>query len=690
LNRVILLAVTFATVLLLGSCTRDNGGGATFGSYREIPGTQVKMNFNREGGLYDAPFPSEDLRDENGDVDISLFPNPDNIDFIKLMLDALKTDLTGFGLSSGVFFGLSGMASQEHLPDVFTSLEDGAKVFLVSVDESSSDYLRRYPVDVFFTTDGGPFGCKNMLVALPLQGVPLMPNTLYATVALRDLLDSAGDKLGVSAEMAELANGVRPQGMSEAAFNDYRTALQELLGADVPTGDVAGLAVFRTGDPALRLLNFRDYVLAQPYPTPNSEFTLAEVFPDYCIYHSTIDMPVYQAGEPPFNEGGGGWAVDAQGNPVLQREETANFWITLPRRAMPQAGFPLTYFVRTGGGGDRPLVDRGTRAVEGGESIEAGTGPAKYFAEAGFAGASVDGPHGGLRNITAGDEQFLMYNILNPLAMRDNIRQSALEIILLAYVLENVSLDASDCPDLDAGGATVGFDIEKLALMGHSTGASIGQPVFAAEPRFKAAIFSGAGGSWLANIMFKKRPLDTKPLAEAMLEYNRYDMELHDYDPALSLLQWGGEPSDAPIYNRLVLREPGEGGPRHVLMLQGIVDTYILPPIANATILSLNLDLAGPILDADHPDLAIFRPIEQLLQFTGRSALDLPVSGNFRAGDQTSTAVVVQHEEGPVEDGHEVVFQTEPPKYQYRCFLKSFAEGLPTVLPEAGITQTCP
>ena len=44
---------------------------------------------------------------------------------------------------------------------------------------------------------------------------------------------------------------------------------------------------------------------------------------------------------------------------------------------------------------------------------------------------------------------------------------------------------------------------------------------------------------------------------------------------------------------------PGEArAPKHVLMMQGIVDHYILPPIANSISLSLGLDQAGEALDA--------------------------------------------------------------------------------------------
>lgn len=45
--------------------------------------------------------------------------------------------------------------------------------------------------------------------------------------------------------------------------------------------------------------------------------------------------------------------------------------------------------------------------------------------------------------------------------------------------------------------------------------------------------------------------------------------------------------------------------PARVLILQGHVDNYILPNIADVTSVSLGLDLHGPALDDDgQPDLA--------------------------------------------------------------------------------------
>jgi hypothetical protein len=209
-------------------------------------------------------------------------------------------------------------------------------------------------------------------------------------------------------------------------------------------------------------------------------------------------------------------------------------------------------------------------------------------------------------------------------------------------------------------------------------GATIAQPVMAKEPLYKAVVLSGAGASWLENIIFKKKPLDVKGVAEVLLNYGKHQRKLHRHDPAVSLVQWAGDSSDAPAYNRLLT-----GG--HVLMLQGIVDHYILPPIANATSLSLGLDLAGGAVDAATEELAPFDPLNELLAFSGRGEKAYPVRGN----QDGRTLVVVQHREDGVEDGHEVMFQLEGPKVQYRCFLQSLAEtGVPTVVEPAA--TACP
>ena len=647
-------------------------------------GPGVWMDHSRAAGFYLAPFPSESLRREDGGISMAGFPR-EGADIIRAMLDIVESDADGFGVSSAVYFQTTAPIDVEALGGLSDSVAPDAAAFLVNVDPESPRHRERLPVTSSFMEDGGPYGSPNQLALLPLQGVPLAEGALHAAVVTTRVQTTDGAPLEPSPVVASLSRGERPEGMSEAAAAAYQSALAELEGLGVTAGDVAGLAVFRTGRPSAGMLEGREAILAEPRPELERPWEMIETHPDYCVYRSAARMPVYQAGAPPFTEGGGGWARDAEGRLEVQRHEEARVLVTLPRRPMPAEGFPTALFVRTGGGGDRPLIDRGVRD-ETGEPIALGTGPAVQLAQAGYAGVSVDGPHGGARNITHGDEQFLIFNIANPLAMRDNVRQSAIELILMSHMLGDLRFDPSGCEGLEAPDEAR-LRGERVTLMGHSMGATIAPLALAVEPRFEASVLSGAGGSWIANIMYKLKPLETRPLAEILLGYQ--GRALHEHDPALTLLLWAGEPADPPIYAHRVIQDPVPGATaRHVLMFQGIADTYILPPMANALTLSLGLDPAGSLLDVDHPVAGAFAGVEAVLPFSGRQAIALPASGNL--ADGAITGVVVQHPEGPIEDGHEVMFQTNPPKHQYRCFLQSLAADAPPRVPVGLDDATAP
>jgi hypothetical protein len=172
------------------------------------------------------------------------------------------------------------------------------------------------------------------------------------------------------------------------------------------------------------------------------------------------------------------------------------------------------------------------------------------------------------------------------------------------------------------------------------------------------------------------------------------ESDLKSDDPMLTLAQWALEPADPQIYGASIVREPPAGaGPRHVLMVQGVVDDYILPRIANATSLSFGLDLAGTELDTEaDPRLDDELPVGPLLPLTGRATIGLPAAFNVMLDDgRHATAVVTQHLEDGIEDGHEVLFQTDVPKHEYQCFLASWlATGTPSVPIDASRDAPCP
>lgn len=648
---------------------------ALAGCSEDAAGPSVRMDFAGSMGsgadLYAAPLPSDHRLNADGTVELTAFPNRDAQPVVSKILAVLDGRATGFGATSAVFFTTEAPVDEASLPDLFTSVNSDASVYLVGIDPESPAYLVRQPIDVRFVGDGGPYGAANMLVALPLQGHPLLPATRYAAVVTSAVRATAGAPLARSPALAELASGAAPAGLTGTGLESYRAATHALEAAGL-LADAVALTAFTTGDAARGLSILSDHAHGLGAPEPVAPLTAAEVFDDFCVFESELDMPVYQTGEAPFTDEGG--EIPLEDGPVVDHYERARIFVTVPRATMPADGWPTVVMIRTGGGGDRPLVDRGVRDVDG-VPLEPGSGPARDFARAGYAGVSVDGPHGGIRNITNGDEQFLIFNVTNPYAMRDNVRQSALEVGLVPEILDTLTVDTSSCPDASA---TATFDTAHLALFGHSTGATIASPTLAANPRFGAVILSGSGGSWIENVVFKKSPLDVRPLADILVGYTGSEFSLNEHDPVLTMLQWAGEPADPPIYFRSVIT--GAAAPRHVLMLQGIVDTYILPPIANSASLSIGLDLAGDELDRDHPELAQFLPLADHFPLVGRERLSFPVEGN-RDG---TTAVVVQHEEDGVEDGHEIAFQKDEPKNQYRCFLQTWLTGTPRVIAPDG------
>ena len=696
LSRVSLRVATLAA--LACGCSQSPAGTVHVTQTNPPPvigQTQVMMSFDRAGGLYTAPFPSADLVKPDGTVDLSAFPNPYQ-EALMTQAITLASQAGGFACSAGVFFETTGPVDPTSLPDLAGSAKPGASAFVISVDPSASDYLSRYPVHATFVADAqsnGPFGVANMLALVPLQGYPLRPGTAYAAVVTNAVKDATGAALAPSPAIAALAKGSAPSGMKAAALPAYTAALAALAKAGVASSAIAGLAAFTTGDPTAQTALFRKSVLSLPLPARDQAFKQTEIFDEFCVYESTIQMPDYQAGSPPFVSDGGGWAIDASGNPALQRMEESRIFVTVPRKTIPDAGLPVVLFIRTGAGGDIPLVDRGPQGVTNGPPLAPGTGPALYFARAGFAGVSVDGPLGGLRNTTNANEDFTIFNINNALALRDNVRQSALELMLQAHILPTISFDVSDCPGAKnrLGVPQASFDVTHLGIMGHSMGATILPLAAALEPAFQSVILSGSGSSWIENVLYKELPLNVKPAIEVFLQYDTaHGQVLTEHDPALTVFQWAIESADPQVYDYRVIHEPIAGAAaRPVLMFQGIVDHYILPDIANATTLTLGLDLAGTALDDSSAEPAGQTLVTSLLPLVGRSSVSYPVSGNLATPGGPVTGVLVQAPGDGIEDGHEVVFQTATPKHQYQCFLESTLAGAPSVPAPADVDAGC-
>ena len=646
----------------------------------------ILMDFTRPTSIFDAPFPSADLVDATGVVQLDRLPPGGRIAIVDQIHQALLGH-HGFGATSAIHFQLTVAPTMSFDRMRIAASDASAVVQIVDVDPSSPSVGTRIPLELYYADDAGPFGARaHLLTALPTQGWPMRASTTYAVIVLDSLVPATGGQYVPSPAMTALRAGSAPTTLGTTAGTTYTDAAAQLRMHGVDLGHVIGMTVFRTQDPTavfsrgLQSVRGRDMITFDaPFAidTNPSDPTYTGIYPNYCVYHTTAHVPVYQTGTPPYETSGGGWAFDATGGLLLDHTEQANVLVTLPRTTMPTDGFPLVTLVRTGAGGDRPLVDRGIQPGEGMASPP-GTGPAVHFAAEGIAGIQIDGPHGGLRNITHMDEQFLVFNIENPTALRDNLRQSALELDLLVDALASVHLDASLCPGLVTSTGQAHIDTRHLALMGHSMGASIAPLAAAFEPRYGAVVLSGSGASWIENVIYKESPLPVRTIAEGYLGYTGADAHvLREDDPVVNWLQWAGEESDAAVYAPFLIRDAG-GAPRHILMFQGIVDTYILPEIANPMTITTGLDLAGPAIDRTSTTLTsmpAFQSVIDVLPLRGRMQQSFPVSANIPVpGGGTVTGAVVQHMQDGLEDGHEVMWQLPDAQTQYRCFLRSYLQ----------------
>ena len=632
---------------------------------------QVAMDFSSSRFLR-TPFPGDAYLARSSPL--SGYPIGARRCQVTQMLDLAGTAVrSGFPLTGAIYFRIP---SDTHMtlgsrvrgaPPADTITRD-FPMLLVNVTPGASPSM--VPIDPALIDDRG------LLAMQPVQGFPLQPRARYVALVRRG---ATSPSLDPAPEMTDLVAGKIPDGMTPIVHAEYAASITALRGAGVSLDDVAAMTVFTTEpSPIEQMKEARAHILhdfkQDPMITPLAPFN--EDGTNYCSFAGTIRMPVYQVGNLPYDKGGGNWNLDDAGHLGAPTSRVdARVVVTVPRGPMPPRGFPIVVFVRAGaGGGGDPIIDRGPGSLCPGRG-RATNGPAMEFAAANFAGISVDGPFTGQRQKAYSpiltNEDTDIFNILNMVAIRDNIRQSALEVVLTANILERLALDGSGCKDLDTGGQPVRFDIDEVALFSHSMGSSISPLALAVEPRFKAAILSGAGGSFVENVMYKDMPTALAPIFEPFVATRARPFPAQD--PVVNLFQWALEPADGTVYAPAMRT-------LQVLQIQGIVDHYIMPPIARALSVPLGLDLAGPEWD-DSPKYASsyagLTPLDAFLPLAGLKSLPLPISG--AEGGRTAIVFQAEHinhiECASVGDGHEVIFEEPTPRYLYRCFLESIASG---------------
>jgi predicted esterase len=475
---------------------------------------------------------------------------------------------------------------------------------------------------------------------MPVPGHVLDQGTLYAAVVTDDVTDTLAAPLVAPPAMQRL-QAETPSGPFEtAALPLYQALWTQLEGTEgLARTRVVTATVFRTGVPSAPLAALaarrRRVRLRQP--------TVFADYGGYVVVAGEARLPQYQTGTPPFTEAGsGGFVLNGRGVPRVQRKEPVRVLLALPKEtptlAMPEAGWPIAVCMHGTGGSAFSFVNDST---------------AERLAEVGIASLSFDQPLHGLRPGTPDD----FYNPLNPLAFRDNSRQSAIEGLLLFEL-------AGRLKRVRGVSTPSRIDPARRLFFGHSQGATVGPLVMALADGMRGGVLSAGGGHLLLNILTRESALFAGLTAKQLVEL-LLSTTVDAFHPALHLLQMGGEPSDPLAYvDRFARNRPGT--PLSVLFTHGLLDPDVTTPLT-----------ASMVIAAGYPPLAptfpnrVFPAVpaytyQEGFDLAGLATLVPPVSGNI-AGTATGGLSFFEL------DGHFPVFFNPDAIAQWTGFMDSLA-----------------
>ncbi len=658
-------------------CNEDSEAAEPFQAVVKLPRAGTVTEF------YALPFPN-DIRRKNGHVDMAAHPHPGlglvGFDSVQAVMDALAGEMTGWGLTSGLYMRFTRALDP-------ASLTTGAtgNVRLINLTAGTE-----VPLNAHFTPGRNKYLCGNWLYAHTPWSRLLEPGATYAFF-VTDGVKLAKDQKGTAnpvqpADMTLLLSDASPK--EEAvlpAWKSYLPLRNWLKAAALSPKKLAGAAVFTTWEPRTwtqQLAEASGKALApvfdgspvacaagvkSPCATPNWQQSSAGKagLPDprdcpvpapttYTEIHARLKLPYFQTGERPYLHAGGALKLDAQGKPTLVDYESVCVALTVPKTPMPAGGWPLLVFAHGTGGSFRSVAD----------------GVAAGVAQSGYATLGIDQPmHGNRRGVGVDtDPGPLFYNFANPQAARGNFYQGAADNFALFRWAKGF---AGTLP----GVGNVKYDANNLVYMGHSQGGTTGPMFLPYQPGLKGAVLSGCGGSLVYGLLGKKKPYD----ASVGLRIALQDAQIDEYHPVLNLLQFYFEASDPLLYAPLLAVKPVAGvTPLNFLHTYGMNDSFT--PVATSRIFAA---ATGATLGKPAPVPAWFDAITDL----GMVGKDLPLSLNLQSPGKTVTAVTIEANNDAANtshkkayDGHFVAFNDLDTVRRVAQFLVTLVKGPPIVV----------
>lgn len=596
----------------------------------EPAGPQVTVRFEPDGHFFARPFPDDSRKDADGHLVLAGFPNPGSASLLDLLLTQLQTEAAGWAANGTIYVSFSGKLHPAFLPpDAAATMEPSATVFLAEVG-ADGRFGQRIPLMLHYQDEESLFLPANTLSAYPVPGFVPRGGVQHALVVTTGLRDRA----------------CRPVA---SARGELRARLAR---GGLALSGVAGAAVFTPQDVIEPMRRLKQAVDGLPLPRAQGLRRQPLRAQQYEYYEGTVNVPNFQAGDPPYlTPGSGGNIVwDERGRPVVQRWEAVRICLTIPRNLeRPHDGWPLVIYSH-GTGGDFESVLDGTAAELGSRGIAA---------------LGFDQVLHGPRDPSGSSPELTFFNVMNMVAGRDNMLQGGVDGLVMLRLAQGLAVPIRETPD----GQPAFIDPDKVMFLGHSQGGLTGSPFLAVAEGIRAAVFSGTAGLLRitvlqrANMEFDLLPgvNSYKQLVERILGIEGRE-ELDMFHPVLTLLQTFAEPADtlgyAPYFH--LRRKPGQTR-IPILTLEGFLDPYSPAEGGEAFAVAAGADLIAPV----------GRPVPGL-ELLGREPLDPPVSGNWDG----VTAGLSQYPE----DGHFAIYYNPAARERAYGFLVSaLGNGQPVI-----------
>jgi hypothetical protein len=655
---------------------------AACGGDPDAPG--VSSRFAPDAGFFDAPFPIAHRGRDDGSLRVMDFPNPNDNAFLGQLLTLLEEGRAGFSLNGAILVPFDGAIAIGRLPMTpEEALDPDGPIHLVNITPGSARYGERVPFEAAFKREAETYSPADLLVVVPYQGVVLERNAQYALIVRRGLGDAEGRPLFQPETLSVLLAGDVPAGASGAALALAFAPLRDWLADEgIATGDVAAATVFQTGDPLAEMAAWQEQISALAAPALSDATHVAD-YDGYCVVSARTSLPVYQRGPKPYADFGSGQMVTDGAELVEQARDDIEIFLTIPHAAMPADGFPLVLYAAGAEGKARQVIDRTRIDADPDEGLgPPGEGPAKHYAARGWGALGFPAPLNWDRHPDGDGGLLDFWNVANLGAFRDNIRQGIVDFSSLVPLATSLVLDASVCPLASSPSGTFHYDPAELLLHGHSTGSTIGSAAIALEPRLRAAVLSGAGGSWMYKMVLAEAPLKLATVAAILLDFDHPDV-VDLFDPTTTLFQTALEPIEVMDWGVATIIDPlPNRDPRQILLIEGVVDSYHFPRMVNAYAMSVGLDLIEPQAEPTAADD---------YALVGRGVIAAPAVGNVDHPSGDVTAVTIQRAQNE-HDGHYVSFEHDDVKYRYGCFADTLRrDGVAKVpLPNDDAFAPCP